>query len=592
MYTALYRAERPEVFDQVLGQEHIVKVLKHQIAEGRVGHAYLFCGTRGTGKTTLARILAKGVNCQDPDVNGRPCGKCANCEAIRQGNFLDVIEIDAASNNGVDAIRELRESVKYPPVLGKKKIYIIDEVHMLTPQGANALLKTLEEPPEYIVFIMATTDPQKLPQTILSRCMKFDFKRVPQAQIKADMRRICTEKGVKISDSALGLLASCADGSVRDGLSILDQVLASGEKEIRREDVLDYVGSAGEDFFRELTECVLLRNVSEALVLLDKVLADGKDVRNLLKDWMAYYRNLMIVKFVKSPEDLINMSTENVQLIKEQSEHISMDEINDAIVTLSKVTADARYSTQPRILMELAIVNLASGVGTKMTAAPRAAGYSTPAGGGFAAGAASNAYVPQSQPVAAEAGVNAVSQSVAPPSVAATGTVGNSQSATGTANHTRNASPAPTGSKKSRAVPLDAGEHAEEYDRLWNDVFDSGESEAGSLNTIRPSTRLVHIGEKSFTIVAKTDFARRIAMDRRELVENIMSAKLGRRCEMVCILESELAAQAAVLKDAGGSGGAAGATEKSDADRQSELAENERIAKEASEILGVEIEVV
>ncbi len=531
MYTALYRAERPEVFDQVLGQEHIVKVLKHQIAEGRVGHAYLFCGTRGTGKTTLARILAKGVNCQAPDVSGRPCGKCANCEAIRQGNFLDVIEIDAASNNGVDAIRELRESVKYPPVLGKKKIYIIDEVHMLSTSGANALLKTLEEPPEYVVFIMATTDPQKLPQTILSRCMKFDFKRVPQAQIKADMRRICTEKSVKISDSALGLLASCADGSVRDGLSILDQVLASGEKEIRREDVLDYVGSAGEDFFRELTECVLLKNVSEALVLLDKVLADGKDVRNLLKDWMAYYRNLMIVKFVKSPEDLINMSTENVQLIKEQGEHISMDEINDAIVTLSKATADARYSTQPRILMELAIVNLASGVGTKL-AAPRAT---------------------------------------------AVGTGDVSRDAPDVASHMENASPAPRASKKSRAATLDAGEHAEEYDRLWNDVFDSGESEAGSLNTIRPSTRLVHIGEKSFTIVAKTDFARRIAMDRRELVENIMSAKLGRRCEMVCVLESELAAQASVLRDAS---------------TQSELEENERLAKEASEILGIDIEVV
>lgn len=584
MYTALYRAERPEVFDQVLGQEHIVKVLKHQIAEGRVGHAYLFCGTRGTGKTTLARILAKGVNCQDPDVNGRPCGKCANCEAIRQGNFLDVIEIDAASNNGVDAIRELRESVKYPPVLGKKKIYIIDEVHMLSTSGANALLKTLEEPPEYVTFIMATTDPQKLPQTILSRCMKFDFKRVPQAQIKADMRRICTEKGVKISDSALGLLASCADGSVRDGLSILDQVLASGEKEIRREDVLDYVGSAGEDFFRELTECVLLKNVSEALVLLDKVLADGKDVRNLLKDWMAYYRNLMIVKFVKSPEDLINMSTENVQLIKEQSEHISMDEINDAIVTLSKATADARYSTQPRILMELAIVNLASGVGAKLITPPRTAGYGAPAGG--------NAYAVQ-QTVATGAGTQVVSQSVAPPSVAETGTGKVSREASNVANRAGNASPATVSSKKSRAVPLDAGEHAEEYDRLWNDVFDSGESEAGSLNTIRPSTRLVHIGEKSFTIVAKTDFARRIAMDRRELVENIMSAKLGRRCEMVCILESELAAQAAVLKDAGGSAGvAADSTEKSDADRQSELEENERLAKEASEILGVEIEVV
>ena len=365
MYTALYRAERPEVFDEILGQEHIVKILRHQIASDTVGHAYLFCGTRGTGKTTTARILAKGVNCTSPDVEGRPCGECANCKAISQGNFMDVIEIDAASNNGVENIRELRESVKYPPAIGRRKVYIIDEVHMLSTGAFNALLKTLEEPPENVMFILATTEPQKLPATILSRCLKFDFKRVPQSLIMDGMKRICSDRGVEISDGALRLVANCADGSVRDGLSILDQVLASGEKNISREDVLEYIGTAGEDFFIELTEKVSLRNISEALLLVDEALADGKDVRSLMRDWTAYYRNLMIAKFVKNPEDLLNMSAENILRIKQQSDHISMDEINDAILKLSKAINEARWSTQPRILLELALVNIASGVSEK-----------------------------------------------------------------------------------------------------------------------------------------------------------------------------------------------------------------------------------
>ena len=339
MYTALYRARRPEVFSEILGQQHIVKILKHQIETDTVSHAYLFCGTRGTGKTTTARILAKAVNCLSD--GERPCGHCANCMAIKDGTFMDVIEIDAASNNGVENIRELRESVKYPPAIGRKKVYIIDEVHMLSTGAFNALLKTLEEPPENVMFILATTEPQKLPATILSRCMRLDFKRVPQNILMEGMREICTDKGVEITESALKLLSNCADGSVRDGLSILDQVLASGEKTVDRDKVLEYVGAAGEDFFIDLTELVSLKKVAEALVLLDGVLADGKDVKQLMKDWTAHYRNLMITKFIKSPEDMLNMSTENIRRIQEQSMHISLEEINDAIIRLSKTINDA-----------------------------------------------------------------------------------------------------------------------------------------------------------------------------------------------------------------------------------------------------------
>jgi DNA polymerase III subunit gamma/tau len=241
MYQALYRAFRPETFDGIMGQEHIVKILKNQIAGDSTGHAYLFCGTRGTGKTSMARILAKGVNCTSLDMD-KPCGFCNNCLAIKGGVFLDVIEIDAASNNGVENIRELRESIKYPPVVGRCKVYIIDEVHMLSTGAFNALLKTLEEPPQNVMFILATTEPQKLPATILSRCLRLDFRRISEQRMRLGMREICTSLDVKISDSALALIVANADGSVRDGLSLLDQCISAGGKEVVRQDILEFLG--------------------------------------------------------------------------------------------------------------------------------------------------------------------------------------------------------------------------------------------------------------------------------------------------------------------------------------------------------------
>ena len=518
MYTALYRAERPEVFDEILGQEHVVKILRHQIASDTVGHAYLFCGTRGTGKTTMARILAKGVNCTAPHIEGRPCGQCANCKAISQGNFMDVIEIDAASNNGVENIRELRESVKYPPAVGRRKVYIIDEVHMLSTGAFNALLKTLEEPPENVMFILATTEPQKLPATILSRCLKFDFKRVPLNLILGGMKRICEDKGVEISESALRIVANCADGSVRDGLSILDQVLASGEKNISREDVLEYIGTAGEDFFIELTEKVSLRNVSEALLLLDEALADGKDVRSLMRDWTAYYRNLMIAKFVKNPEDLLNLSAENIQKIKSQSDHISMEEINDAILKLSKAINEARWSTQPRILLELALVNIASGISE--TGIPAEARRTQTRSG--AQGARYEAMEP----------------------------------------------------KTNTQPPAFAIDENKENEILWRQVFEEGEDEAGSFNLIRKGTRLYHLGEKNFTVLANNDFTKRYTEQMRDLIEKIMADKLGHRLQMVCCLESEL-----------------GNHQESEEDAKSAKEEDRELAKRASEILGIEVEI-
>ena len=587
MYTALYRSERPEVFDEILGQEHIVRILKHQIESGEVSHAYLFCGTRGTGKTTTARILAKGVNCLNEDPKKRPCGVCENCKAIKDGTFMDVIEIDAASNNGVENIRELRESVKYPPAVGRKKVYIIDEVHMLSLGAFNALLKTLEEPPENVMFILATTEPQKLPATILSRCLRLDFKRVPQKLLMEGMRRICEEKGVTLTESALKLLANCADGSVRDGLSVLDQVLASGQKEIDREAVLEYIGAAGEDFFIELTEQVSLRKVPEALLLVDRALADGKDVRGLMKDWMAHYRNLMITKFIRDPEDMLNMAAENLARIEEQSRHITMNEIRDAILRLSRTINEARWSTQPRILLELAIISIASGESAE----------SQPWQSGKQYGARTSqqartinpeqeareqtARIAQGQ---AQALAEAATKPGATHGSGADRQQAETQTRSGIAGEKQELPQAP-GMRDEIAPRTQAQTQSllssAENEALWHAVFEEGEDGAGSFNLIRNGTFLARVSETEFEVVAKTSFAKRFAEQKRGQLESIMERKLGRGLRMICVEEKDYhALQERQSMD-----------ETCAADGSVPDPETEHLMQLAKDALGIEIEI-
>ncbi len=587
MYTALYRSERPEVFDEILGQEHIVRILKHQIESGEVSHAYLFCGTRGTGKTTTARILAKGVNCLNEDPKKRPCGVCENCKAIKDGTFMDVIEIDAASNNGVENIRELRESVKYPPAVGRKKVYIIDEVHMLSPGAFNALLKTLEEPPENVMFILATTEPQKLPATILSRCLRLDFKRVPQKLLMEGMRRICEEKGVTLTESALKLLANCADGSVRDGLSVLDQVLASGQKEIDREAVLEYIGAAGEDFFIELTEQVSLRKVPEALLLVDRALADGKDVRGLMKDWMAHYRNLMITKFIRDPEDMLNMAAENLARIEEQSRHITMDEIRDAILRLSRTINEARWSTQPRILLELAIISIASGESAE----------SQPWQSGKQYGARTSqqartinpeqeareqtARISQGQ---AQALAEAATKPGATHGSGADRQQAETQTRSSIAGEKQELPQAP--SMRDEIAPRTQAQtqsllSSAENEALWHAVFEEGEDGAGSFNLIRNGTFLARVSETEFEVVAKTSFAKRFAEQKRGQLESIMERKLGRGLRMICVEEKDYHA----LQER------QGMDETCAADGSVPDPETEHLMQLAKDALGIEIEI-
>lgn len=365
MYSAIYRDFRPDRFDQIVGQDHIVKVLKNQIAAGQTGHAYLFCGTRGTGKTTTARILAKALNCEAEDQSVRPCCECENCRAVREGTFMDVIEIDAASNNGVDSIRELRESVKYPPVKGRNKVYIIDEVHMLSPGAFNALLKTLEEPPEHVVFILATTEPQKLPATILSRCMRLDFRRVTEEIIAENMKKICAARGIGAEPAALALIAVSADGSVRDSLSILEQCISTGQDFISREDVAELLGMAGEEALIALTDSIIRSDISEALILLDQIIRSGSDVKQLMKEWLSHLRNLLIAGYVAQPAELLNMSVENAERVRRQSGEIGGDLLSYAIEELSKTISESRWSSQPRVLLEVCIVRLGSGPAEK-----------------------------------------------------------------------------------------------------------------------------------------------------------------------------------------------------------------------------------
>lgn len=355
MHLALYRLERPENFDQIIGQEHIVKILKNQIKKGQVSQAYLFTGTRGTGKTSTARILAKAINCTGENI---PCGKCTNCQSIRDGAFMDVIELDAASNNGVDDLRAIIDSVQYPPAMGRYKVYIIDEVHMLTPAAENAFLKTLEEPPEYAIFILATTDPEKVKSTIKSRCMTLNFRRVSEKDLVKGMKRICEKYDVSPKEEALNTIARKADGSVRDALSILEQCIETGEKNFTEEDVYYYTESLGTEFYLELTEAVIDGDISSAIVKINDMLLSGKDAKEMLSDFLTYLRNLLVAKCTNNAEVLIGISSENIDRLKNQADKISTNEIKNWIKYLSKKVNQARYSNIPRIILEVAIIDM------------------------------------------------------------------------------------------------------------------------------------------------------------------------------------------------------------------------------------------
>lgn len=357
-YVALYRKFRPDSFESVKGQDHIVTTLRNQIESDRIGHAYLFCGTRGTGKTTVAKIFARAVNCEHPE-NGSPCGECATCRAIAAGVSMNVIEIDAASNNGVDNIREIVDEVAYSPTEGRYKVYIIDEVHMLSIGAFNALLKTLEEPPSYVIFILATTEAHKIPITILSRCQRYDFRRISIDTIAGRLGEIVEKEHVAVEEKALRYVAKAADGSMRDALSLLDQCIAFhfGD-ELTYDKVLDVLGAVDTGVFSRLLRSVLDRSVAECIALLDEIVIQGRELTQFVTDFTWYLRNLLLVKTSEHVEDVIDMSSENLQLLQQEAERVETDGIIRYIRIFSELSGQLRYAAQKRVLTEVALIKL------------------------------------------------------------------------------------------------------------------------------------------------------------------------------------------------------------------------------------------
>ena len=357
-YTALYRKFRPDEFEDVKGQDAIVRTLKNQINADRIGHAYLFCGTRGTGKTTVAKIFAKAVNCEHP-VDGSPCGECAMCRSIAAGTSMNVIEIDAASNNGVDNIREIREEVTYRPTEGKYKVYIIDEVHMLSIGAFNALLKTLEEPPEYVIFILATTEAHKIPITILSRCQRYDFKRISIETIAARLRELIDKEGWDVEDKAVRYIAKMADGSMRDSLSLLDQCAAFYMNETLTYDhVLEVLGAVDTEVFSRLLRQLLAMDVHQVIETVDEMVMQGRELSQLAADFTWYLRNLLLVKSSDDMEDVLDVSSENLALLKEEAQMIDSDTLIRYIRIFSDLTNQLKYATQKRVLLEVTLIKL------------------------------------------------------------------------------------------------------------------------------------------------------------------------------------------------------------------------------------------
>ncbi len=360
-YTAMYRRFRPTRFEEVKGQDAIVTTLKNQIKADRIGHAYLFCGTRGTGKTSIAKLFAKSVNCENPQ-DGSPCGVCASCRSIAAGNSMNVIEIDAASNNGVDNIREIVDEVSYSPAEGKFKVYIIDEVHMLSTGAFNALLKTLEEPPSYVIFILATTEANKIPVTILSRCQRYDFKRLTVEQIEERMREALAMAGeeLEIEDKALRFIAKSADGAMRDAWSLLDQCLAFhfGQR-LTYDKALDVLGAVDTAVFSGLLRCVLDRDVAGCIGLLEEVVLQGRDLGQFVTDFSWYLRNLLLVKTSgDDSEEVVDMSSENLARLKEEADMAQVDAIMRYIRNFSELSGRLRYAGQKRVLIEMALIRL------------------------------------------------------------------------------------------------------------------------------------------------------------------------------------------------------------------------------------------
>ncbi|MEW6188755.1 MAG: DNA polymerase III subunit gamma/tau [Actinomycetota bacterium] len=356
-YISLYRKWRPQTFEEVVGQVHITRTLANAIQQNRVAHAYLFCGPRGTGKTTVAKIVAKAVNCAEGPTP-TPCNNCHICEQITNGSCVDVLEIDAASNRGIDEIRSLREKVHFSPTEGRKKVYIVDEVHMLTPEAFNALLKTLEEPPSHVIFILATTEPHKVLPTILSRCQRFDFRRILVSDMVKHLRRIADEEKIKIDEAALPLIAKQAQGSLRDAIGTLDQLSSFSGKSVKIDDVTTLLGLIDLDLLFEITDIISRRDITDALFFVDRLLESGRDIRQFTKELTEHFRDLFLIQNADDPDEIINTTPEAFARMQVQVHHFQPFEVVRFMEILSEAHNEMRWNPDARLLLEMALVKM------------------------------------------------------------------------------------------------------------------------------------------------------------------------------------------------------------------------------------------
>lgn len=355
-YTALYRVYRPQTFQDVVGQEHVTITLRNALREGRLSHAYLFNGPRGTGKTSAAKIMSKAVNCEQPQ-DGEPCNQCATCRAISDGSVTDVLEIDAASNRGVEEIRDIRDKVKFAPSDVKYKVYIIDEVHMLTTEAFNALLKTLEEPPAHVIFILATTEPHKLPATIISRCQRFDFHRIPLQVMVNLLRKICQSQGVRVDDQALQLVAKMAEGGARDALSLLDQAISYSTDEVQASHIMQITGTVAQTYFSVLAGHIAQRDVAQVMEQFDRIMVQGKDPEQFLHDFLYYYRDMLLLKTAPQLEEIVERTMIDDQFA-EAAKAYTLPDLYAVIEICNQALAQLKWSTYARVLVELTLVKL------------------------------------------------------------------------------------------------------------------------------------------------------------------------------------------------------------------------------------------
>lgn len=362
-YTALYRKFRPLTFEEIVGQEHITRTLRNQIMAGRVGHAYLFNGGRGTGKTSAAKVLARAINCLNPQ-DGEPCNECEVCKAALVGSLTDIVEMDAASNNSVEDVRSIREEVNFLPTVAKYRVYIIDEVHMLSTGAFNALLKTLEEPPAHVKFILATTEPQKLPATILSRCQRFDFKKISNENIEKRLQFVCDESKIEITPEALKLIAVLSEGAMRDALSILERCVQDGEDKIDEDKIKDLVGIPKLTMVSNIVKAIFAYNVEDAIIAVNSVLDSGKDLNNLLWEMIKYIKDILVYKVT---QNIQVYSEAEITVIKELSEMVTKERLLQIIYDLSELENDMKWSSQKSILFQVEVIKLCSKLATSTT---------------------------------------------------------------------------------------------------------------------------------------------------------------------------------------------------------------------------------